>query len=292
MMAGGDLAPPQGDPEDVINKRVLVVGLVKQPAFNGEWGRVESYDPELERFVVRVLRDTGPPLLAKLRRENLLMPPTLALRFDDESKGSSGTQAEAGMDRRPSTNSSNIEVADPPVFPPTPSQWHEAAMDMSNFRRCSGLSTTSSNTQSEVADPLVFPPTPQYGLHWNEPAFVGLPCAEPRQMSADELFVARAAALQASSPVPVMLASPPFTGGAHTSTMPRATGAATAEALPASTIPVSADAGPDACGYPTIATGVPAGSEGAEKWRPTLRHRWGEADLDSSGTMSSGPKER
>merc|ERR1712013_933245 len=59
---------PPADAEELLGKRVLVTGLVRQPEFNGQWGIIEKYDEGLQRFVVRVLRDSGPPVLAKLRR--------------------------------------------------------------------------------------------------------------------------------------------------------------------------------------------------------------------------------
>jgi len=197
------LAPMVGAPEDMINKRVLVVGLIKQPAFNGEWGRVESYDAGLQRFVVRVTRDAGPPLLAKLRRENLLVPPTLALRFDDESKPSSGTYVEV------------------PAHPP-----HR---------------------------PM-------------EPAFV--PCAQAVGIPSSELVVASAL----PHPPEEMSAAAP----AATAAPVELQGSAAEGCL--STSRDRADSG---------------GQEAAEKWKPTLRHWWGEADLDSSGsaTLTSGQKE-
>jgi len=71
---------------DLLGKRVLIQGLVRQPQFNGEWGKVESYDPGLQRFAVRILQDAGQGVLAKLRRENLVVPQTLSLKFNDESR--------------------------------------------------------------------------------------------------------------------------------------------------------------------------------------------------------------
>eukprot|EP00747_Dinoflagellata_sp_TGD_P118736 gnl/TRDRNA2_/TRDRNA2_172885_c0_seq3.p1 gnl/TRDRNA2_/TRDRNA2_172885_c0~~gnl/TRDRNA2_/TRDRNA2_172885_c0_seq3.p1 ORF type:complete len:563 (+),score=108.03 gnl/TRDRNA2_/TRDRNA2_172885_c0_seq3:179-1690(+) len=64
--------------DDVLGKHVLLVGLVKASEFNGKWGRVESYDADLGRFVVSVIRESGPPVMAKLRRENLIVSPASA----------------------------------------------------------------------------------------------------------------------------------------------------------------------------------------------------------------------
>lgn len=89
-------APTQLPDATVNGKRVLLRGLVRTPEFNGEWGTVESYDPASERYLVQILRDGGlPPVLAKLRRENLVVPQTVALRFDDDQAGASATASGA-----------------------------------------------------------------------------------------------------------------------------------------------------------------------------------------------------
>lgn len=60
---------------DIIGERVLISGLVNAPQFNGQWGKVESYDTEMERYVVRVfLAGTGGEVLAKLRPSSILIP--------------------------------------------------------------------------------------------------------------------------------------------------------------------------------------------------------------------------
>lgn len=72
---------------EVIGKRVLIRGLVRQPEYNGEWGRVEAYDPEMQRYLVSLLgmhSEGQQPVFAKLRRENLVVPPTLRLQFEKE----------------------------------------------------------------------------------------------------------------------------------------------------------------------------------------------------------------
>jgi hypothetical protein len=198
-LAGG---VQEGDPQEVLGKRVLVVGLIKQPAFNGEWGRVETYDSALDRFVVRVLRDTGPPLLAKLRRENLLVPPTVELTFEDDANAGIGLSPEAEAD---------IEAA--------------ATASLPSVSHCPWLS---------------------------EPAFVSY--SQPPEAFAENLLVSDNAAQRAAPTT-----SPAVADGSSVSAM--------------------------------VSAGQ-ASREGSEKWRPTLRHWWGEADLDSSGTASSGPKER
>lgn len=61
-------------PDSLIGQRVLIGGLVSSPQFNGKWGQVESFDPVMKRYVVRVfLPDVSSPVLAKLRRETLLV---------------------------------------------------------------------------------------------------------------------------------------------------------------------------------------------------------------------------
>lgn len=72
----------------VIGKRVMISGLLKSPEFNGQWGQVESYDNDMQRYNVWIDdAKRGQPVLAKLRRENLVVPPTVVLRptFSEES---------------------------------------------------------------------------------------------------------------------------------------------------------------------------------------------------------------
>lgn len=72
------------DPESIVGKRVLLTGLRKITAFNGEWGKIQGYDAESQRYIVEVLLASGAPVRAKLRRDNLVIPPTLSLTFADE----------------------------------------------------------------------------------------------------------------------------------------------------------------------------------------------------------------
>eukprot|EP00439_Symbiodinium_sp_Y106_P001563 s5690_g1.t1 len=66
------------DGHQLIGRMVIIIDLIRSPEFNGQWGRVESYDPQMQRFVVRVAQTSqlpgDGPLLAKLRRENLVVP--------------------------------------------------------------------------------------------------------------------------------------------------------------------------------------------------------------------------
>jgi len=72
-----DLMGSEEDGSLLIGKTALIQGLVRSPEFNGQWGVVESYDPQMHRFLVSVVLPSQaphePPLLAKLRRENLLL---------------------------------------------------------------------------------------------------------------------------------------------------------------------------------------------------------------------------
>merc|ERR1712061_161112 len=58
----------------MIGEQVLISGLIQSPHFNGRWGLVESYDADMQRFVVRVFTGEGQSVLAKLRPETLVMP--------------------------------------------------------------------------------------------------------------------------------------------------------------------------------------------------------------------------
>lgn len=66
------------DGAQLIGRMVLIQGLVRSPEFNGQWGHVESYDPQMQRFMVSVVLPTQlpgeTPLYAKLRRDNLIVP--------------------------------------------------------------------------------------------------------------------------------------------------------------------------------------------------------------------------
>eukprot|EP00913_Durusdinium_trenchii_P012033 g11305.t1 len=59
----------------LIGSTVLIQGLIRSPEFNGQWGYVESYDPQMQRYLVSVVLPTQlpgeAPLYAKLRRDNL-----------------------------------------------------------------------------------------------------------------------------------------------------------------------------------------------------------------------------
>mmetsp|Transcript_152155 Transcript_152155/g.265230 ORF Transcript_152155/g.265230 Transcript_152155/m.265230 type:complete len:295 (+) Transcript_152155:53-937(+) len=55
----------------LLGQVMLIQGLRSRPEYNGHWARVEAYDAIFGRFVVRVLCGAGPPILAKLREENL-----------------------------------------------------------------------------------------------------------------------------------------------------------------------------------------------------------------------------
>jgi len=81
-------ATPADRPCDVpFGERVLVTGLVHSPQFNGRWGRVESYDPEMQRYVVRVfLGEEGDAnsVLTKLRRETFVRPPAARVSASGE----------------------------------------------------------------------------------------------------------------------------------------------------------------------------------------------------------------
>eukprot|EP00929_Paragymnodinium_shiwhaense_P075694 TRINITY_DN38728_c0_g1_i1.p1 TRINITY_DN38728_c0_g1~~TRINITY_DN38728_c0_g1_i1.p1 ORF type:complete len:1271 (-),score=240.67 TRINITY_DN38728_c0_g1_i1:89-3814(-) len=82
---------PGSPPADleVIGKRVLITGLVRAPHFNNQWGRVEAYDASMQRYIVQVILDPasgqapGQPVMAKLKRENMIVPPPLSLNLAD-----------------------------------------------------------------------------------------------------------------------------------------------------------------------------------------------------------------
>lgn len=70
--------------DDIVGKRALLTGLRKIGAFNGQWGKIVAYDADTHRYMVQVFVASGVPVRAKLRRENLIIPRTVALRFADD----------------------------------------------------------------------------------------------------------------------------------------------------------------------------------------------------------------
>ncbi|CAK9026133.1 unnamed protein product [Durusdinium trenchii] len=77
--------------DQVVGRRVQIIGLTKTLEFNDLWGKVEHFDSSCKRFAVQLLPAEGVPMTVKLRGENLRMPPVLSLSFKDAS----GKQANA-----------------------------------------------------------------------------------------------------------------------------------------------------------------------------------------------------
>eukprot|EP00931_Biecheleriopsis_adriatica_P047882 TRINITY_DN27639_c0_g1_i1.p1 TRINITY_DN27639_c0_g1~~TRINITY_DN27639_c0_g1_i1.p1 ORF type:complete len:781 (+),score=185.66 TRINITY_DN27639_c0_g1_i1:160-2502(+) len=71
-------------PTSLVGCRVQITGLVRTSEFNGQWGKVQDFDAALGRFSVQLLTAEGPSEIVKLCRENLHVPPVLALRFEDD----------------------------------------------------------------------------------------------------------------------------------------------------------------------------------------------------------------
>ncbi|CAE7447262.1 unnamed protein product [Symbiodinium natans] len=65
---------------DLIGTAALISGLMRSAEFNGKWCRIDAFDPEVRRYIVRVfLEDGQPPVIAKLRLENLVFGPAPSL---------------------------------------------------------------------------------------------------------------------------------------------------------------------------------------------------------------------
>lgn len=62
------------DPVIEVGSSVVVQGLIRMAHFNGQQGKVESFDPVLSRYMVQLTSEGGQPVVAKLRRGNLLLP--------------------------------------------------------------------------------------------------------------------------------------------------------------------------------------------------------------------------
>ena len=61
---------------ELIGTTALITGLVTSSEFNGKFCRIEAFDPQVRRYVVRVYADEG-PVNAKLRLENLILQSAL-----------------------------------------------------------------------------------------------------------------------------------------------------------------------------------------------------------------------
>eukprot|EP00931_Biecheleriopsis_adriatica_P049278 TRINITY_DN28505_c0_g1_i1.p1 TRINITY_DN28505_c0_g1~~TRINITY_DN28505_c0_g1_i1.p1 ORF type:complete len:1158 (+),score=254.68 TRINITY_DN28505_c0_g1_i1:64-3537(+) len=76
---------PENDPcylteseavSDLIGATALITGLVRSPEYNGHWCKIEAFDAQVRRYVVRVLLGSQEPVMAKLRLENLVIHST------------------------------------------------------------------------------------------------------------------------------------------------------------------------------------------------------------------------
>lgn len=78
QLSSSSLGVAEVDGVHLIGSTVLIQGLIRSPEFNGQWGYVESYDPQMQRYLVSVVLPTQlpgeAPLYAKLRRDNLVLP--------------------------------------------------------------------------------------------------------------------------------------------------------------------------------------------------------------------------
>lgn len=79
-------ARPDDASEAIVGRRAQVIGLVRTPEYNGQWGQVQDFDPNLGRYDVTVLASDGPPVIVKLRRENLYIPKAVFLCFEGDAK--------------------------------------------------------------------------------------------------------------------------------------------------------------------------------------------------------------
>jgi len=98
--------------EVTVGCRVQVVGLTKSAEYNGQWGKVIEFDLKLQRFSVELLPLEGPPVTVKLRRANLRVPRTIALRFEGEEAPSASSAGSTSQTEkwRPSLRSWELAV--------------------------------------------------------------------------------------------------------------------------------------------------------------------------------------
>lgn len=81
--------PARPDSALRIGAHVAVRGLQKSRQFNGRQGRVEDFDPEMRRYVVRLSLEEGQTVLTKLRQENLEAAPHEAAGAPEGPKAAS-----------------------------------------------------------------------------------------------------------------------------------------------------------------------------------------------------------
>jgi hypothetical protein len=130
----------------LVGKRVLLQGLVRTPEFNGEWGKVLSYEAGSKRFKVSLHRASGPPLVAKLQRKNLFLPSTVALNFTE-------VQTVQAMNVVPVANAEDRPLAANAYAGPTQAcQASKSTLRRSVLRRAAQRRTDS---DSAVADQQV-----------------------------------------------------------------------------------------------------------------------------------------
>eukprot|EP00930_Biecheleria_cincta_P054432 TRINITY_DN4055_c0_g1_i2.p1 TRINITY_DN4055_c0_g1~~TRINITY_DN4055_c0_g1_i2.p1 ORF type:complete len:910 (-),score=137.55 TRINITY_DN4055_c0_g1_i2:53-2782(-) len=100
-------AQPDDASETIVGRRAQVIGLVRTPEYNGQWGQVQDFDPNLGRYNVNLIASDGPPVIVKLRRENLYIPKAVFLRFEADAKS-----------EKPHQSSRAAEAAGPVVRKP------------------------------------------------------------------------------------------------------------------------------------------------------------------------------
>lgn len=150
--------------QELVGKRVLISGLVRSPEYNMQWGRVESYDAELQRYLVRMLLGNSgeAQVLAKLRRENLIVPKPVELRFTDGPAGQETGNASLTIHSANTCvpNTSAKAVLQQSSMPPSWPWCGEPAFVMLPAGAGAGVSTPSTTDVAATAGvPSVLPQT-------------------------------------------------------------------------------------------------------------------------------------
>eukprot|EP00747_Dinoflagellata_sp_TGD_P216775 gnl/TRDRNA2_/TRDRNA2_89271_c0_seq1.p1 gnl/TRDRNA2_/TRDRNA2_89271_c0~~gnl/TRDRNA2_/TRDRNA2_89271_c0_seq1.p1 ORF type:complete len:498 (+),score=91.30 gnl/TRDRNA2_/TRDRNA2_89271_c0_seq1:221-1495(+) len=257
MMPAAGAAASQvqaSDSDELVGKRVLLTGLVRTTEFNGEWGRVEAFDAELQRYTVCVLLESGPPVLAKLRRENLIAPKTVALMFDEDGTEKATPKAAfAGAGK-------SVLSLDELVAPTTPSP----VAPVLPFGAVPTPSTTVPSAPSPIGMVLPSPGT------LPGPSTGALPAPSPgppaTSVSKSPSMAAPSSKSSLSKPAPKISQTPPLNGEQRSSAC-----VSTASTKPSAGLEVWVSLAGDGQGDSKHNGSVTKGK--AEPWHPTLRHK-------------------
>merc|ERR1719265_1123831 len=248
------------NPRHLVGKPALLKGLVKMPEFNGEWGTVIGYEEDSQRCKVSVQRSGGPTMVAKLRRQNLFIPASLALTFTDVPPAADAKAMWASVvdsDEGSPCIGNNIDQT--PPAPASPAQLQQRTASKATLRR-ERLRRIARERAASAAPPMVTKaqeeksmPSPSLTEETLERQVQKITVTTPRQQVSPTTIRARSHSLPRDARTPATFATPK----AATST--------TTEAIVAASICDSADAACDTNGTNSSPARTPSRSSTSEK---------------------------